>query len=46
VEDLLKRFANRQLGYTVERVGKDTIRKLSPNDRLVGALVYGINVKE
>ena len=39
VEDLLKRFENRQLGDTVERVGKDPIRKLSPNDRLVGALV-------
>ena len=37
VEDLLFRFGNRYLGDTVERVGKDPIRKLSPNDRLVGA---------
>jgi mannitol-1-phosphate 5-dehydrogenase len=37
VEDLLVRFANPHLGDTVERVGKDTIRKLSHNDRLIGA---------
>ncbi|HOV69814.1 MAG TPA: mannitol dehydrogenase, partial [Clostridia bacterium] len=37
IDDLLYRFANPHLGDTTERVGKDTIRKLSPNDRLVGA---------
>jgi mannitol-1-phosphate 5-dehydrogenase len=38
VRDLLDRFGNRQLGDTVERVGRDLSRKLAPNDRLVGAL--------
>lgn len=37
VEDLLHRFGNRHLGDTIERVGKDPIRKLSQNDRLVGS---------
>ena len=37
VEDLLSRFGNRYLGDTVARVGKDTKRKLSNNDRLIGA---------
>lgn len=36
-DDLVYRFGNRFLGDTIERVGKDPIRKLSPNDRLVGA---------
>ena len=38
VEDLLRRFANRQLKDTVARVGGDIKRKLSPNDRIIGAL--------
>ena len=38
VEDLLTRFGNRQLGDTIQRVGKDPVRKLSQNDRLIGAL--------
>lgn len=37
-ENLLFRFANRALLDTVERVGKDTKRKLSSNDRLIGAI--------
>ena len=37
-DDLLYRFQNKALADTVERVGKDTIRKLGANDRLVGAL--------
>ncbi len=45
IDDLLRRFANRALGDTVARVGRDPIRKLGPNDRLVGsaklALEYG-----
>ena len=36
-EDLLYRFQNPSLGDTVNRVGRDTKRKLSPEDRLVGA---------
>ncbi len=47
VDDLIYRFGNRQLGDTIDRVGKDVKRKLSPNDRLVGAanlcLAHGIN---
>ncbi len=38
VEDLLARFGNRQLGDTVERVGRDLSRKLAPGDRMIGAL--------
>lgn len=37
VLDLLQRFANRQLGDTVARVGNDIKRKLAKRDRLVGA---------
>ncbi|MBQ7257336.1 MAG: mannitol dehydrogenase [Abditibacteriota bacterium] len=36
--ELLFRFANHRLGDTVARVGKDPLRKLSENDRLIGAL--------
>jgi len=35
--DLLRRFANPALGDTVARVARDPIRKLRPDDRLVGA---------
>ena len=35
--DLLYRFENKLLGDTVFRVGRDTIRKLSSHDRLIGA---------
>ena len=38
VEDLLERFGNRQLGDTLDRVGRDLQRKLAPNDRLIGAM--------
>ncbi len=37
-ENLIYRFTNVALGDTVERVGKDSIRKLSSNDRLIGAI--------
>ena len=37
IEDLLSRFANKALGDTVCRVGRDPIRKLGPNDRLIGS---------
>ena len=40
VEDLLKRFANRRLGDTVLRVGRDPLRKLAADDRLAGALKF------
>ncbi len=36
-ENLIERFKNKLLGDTVERVGRDTKRKLAKNDRLVGA---------
>ena len=36
-DNLIERFDNKLLGDTIERVGKDTKRKLSVNDRLVGA---------
>ena len=37
VDDVVRRFANRALGDTVFRVGRDPIRKLGRDDRLVGA---------
>ncbi|MDR1892763.1 MAG: mannitol dehydrogenase [Oscillospiraceae bacterium] len=37
ITDLIGRFANRQLGDTVARVGRDLPRKLADNDRLFGA---------
>jgi len=38
VDDLLTRFGNKGLGDTVARVGRDPLRKLSPGDRLMGAI--------
>ena len=38
VDDLLRRFANRALNDSVYRVGRDLPRKLSAEDRCVGAL--------
>lgn len=40
VDDLLERFANAALGDTVDRVGKDPLRKLGNKDRLIGAALY------
>jgi len=37
IDDLLARFANRALGDTVYRVGRDLYRKLGRDDRLIGA---------
>ncbi len=37
IEDLLRRFANPALGDTTVRVGRDPIRKLGRQERLVGA---------
>lgn len=35
--ELRRRFANRSLSDTVERVGRDPVRKLGPEERLAGA---------
>ncbi len=37
IADLIRRFANRALGDTILRLGRDPLRKLGPEDRLVGA---------
>ena len=37
IDDLLHRFTNAALGDTCQRVGGDPARKLSPEDRLIGA---------
>jgi mannitol-1-phosphate 5-dehydrogenase len=37
IADLTRRFANRALGDTVFRLARDPLRKLGPQDRLVGA---------
>jgi len=39
IDDLIRRFDNRFLGDTIYRVGRDLPRKLSRNDRLIGALL-------
>jgi len=38
VEDLLHRFSNRELGDTVERVGRDLTRKLGRDERVIGSM--------
>jgi len=40
IEDLLARFANHALGDTIFRVGRDLLRKLSREDRLIGAMLF------
>lgn len=37
IADLLERFANEHLGDTCKRLARDPLRKLAPDDRLVGA---------
>jgi mannitol-1-phosphate 5-dehydrogenase len=37
VADITRRLANRGLGDTIARLGRDPLRKLGPADRLVGA---------
>ena len=37
IADLLTRFDNRELGDTCRRLARDPIRKLAPDDRLIGA---------
>jgi mannitol-1-phosphate 5-dehydrogenase len=36
-QELIQRFRNKALGDTLYRLGRDPLRKLSPEDRLVGA---------
>jgi len=40
IDDLLRRFANQALGDTIFRVGRDLPRKLSREDRLIGAMLF------
>ena len=40
IEDLLSRFTNHGLGDTVFRVGRDLPRKLSHEDRIIGAMLF------
>jgi mannitol-1-phosphate 5-dehydrogenase len=46
IDDLLERFSNVALGDQVSRVGRDPIRKLGPEDRMIGGaklcLKYGV----
>ncbi len=42
IEDLIRRFKNRELRDTVYRVGRDLFRKLGPDDRLVQPIKKGI----
>ncbi len=44
-DDLLARFANRALGDTVYRVGRDLPRKLARDDRLVGAMLLAARAR-
>jgi mannitol-1-phosphate 5-dehydrogenase len=39
IKNLIERFSNKSLGDTIFRVGRDIPRKLSRNDRLIGALL-------
>lgn len=42
IDNLLKRFANKHLGDTIFRVGRDIQRKLSYDDRLIGAMRFDL----
>jgi mannitol-1-phosphate 5-dehydrogenase len=45
IDDLLSRFANKPLGDTIHRVGRDLYRKLAHDDRLVGAMLLAAKHK-
>ncbi len=38
VDDLLSRFKNKDLGDTCRRLARDPLRKLAPDDRLIGTM--------
>jgi mannitol-1-phosphate 5-dehydrogenase len=40
IDDLLRRFGNQALGDTIFRVGRDLPRKLSREDRIIGAMLF------
>jgi mannitol-1-phosphate 5-dehydrogenase len=42
INDILLRFRNRALGDTILRLGRDPLRKLGPQDRLVGAALTAL----
>lgn len=42
VDNLIKRMGNKALGDTIYRIGRDIIRKLGPEDRLIGAVNMGL----
>lgn len=42
IENLLERFANKHLGDTIFRVGRDIQRKLSYDDRMIGAMRFNL----
>ena len=42
IDDLLSRFANKALGDTLHRVGRDLQRKLSREDRVIGPLLMDL----
>lgn len=42
IDDLLRRFANRALGDTIYRVGRDVPRKLGRDERIIGALLMDV----
>lgn len=44
-EDLKVRFQNKELGDQVRRVGGDLVRKLGPEDRLIGAIKLCLDQK-
>jgi mannitol-1-phosphate 5-dehydrogenase len=43
IEDAIARFGNRALGDTIFRLGRDPMRKLAHNDRLVGAALNALS---
>ena len=45
IDDLIERFANRELGDTIFRVGCDLYRKLAPDDRVITPLRSAYNNK-
>jgi len=46
IDDLLRRFANKALGDTVARCGRDPIRKLGRRDRLVGSALLAMEYEQ